>query len=113
MPTRFWRNSITKKAYQVEFGVAGNNLTKKQKEKNYSYEAKKELSLLTGKMRSYPNGNFASYVIGYAKPNDEGVLEGKFGLEQTLDSYLHDENGSISYEGGTRVACCLGIAKRR
>ncbi|WP_446715506.1 penicillin-binding transpeptidase domain-containing protein [Bacillus sp. OTU530] len=86
------------KAYQVEFGVAGNNLTKKQKEKITAMKLK-GITFIDGKMRSYPNGNFASYVVGYAKPNDEGVLEGKFGLEQTLDSYLHDENGSISYEG--------------
>lgn len=90
-----------KKAYQVEFGVAGKSLTKKQKEQITAMKLK-GITFIDGKTRSYPNGDFASYVIGYARPNGEGVLEGQFGLEQTLDSYLHDENGSISYEGDPR-----------
>lgn len=83
---------------QVEFGTAGKNLTKEQKQE---IEALKlpGISFLTEKARVYPNGDFASYVIGFAKPNDDGIAEGKFGLEKSLDKYLRASNGSASYVG--------------
>lgn len=47
----------------------------------------------------YPNGDFASYVIGHAKPNEEGTSVGQFGLEKSLDKYLSASNGKVAYTG--------------
>ena len=57
---------LNKNAKQVEFGLVGKNLTELQK------IAIEELNLpgidfTETTKRYYPNGNFASYIIGYAK----------------------------------------------
>ncbi|MCP8970250.1 penicillin-binding protein [Ectobacillus ponti] len=88
-------------ARQVEFGSAGRTLSKEQKQKIEAMKLK-GISFVEGNMRNYPNGDFASYILGYAKPDDKGVLEGQFGLEKSLDKYLHAENGSIEYQGDAR-----------
>ncbi|KEK20911.1 dihydropteridine reductase [Bacillus manliponensis] len=83
---------------QVEFGTAGKDLTKEQKKEIDDLELQ-GISFLTEKARVYPNGDFASYVIGHAKPKDDGIAEGMFGLEKSLDKYLRASNGSTSYVG--------------
>ncbi len=57
---------------QVEFGKLGKDLTKEQKEQ---IEALKlpGISFITENARVYPNGDFASYVVGHAKPDDKGI----------------------------------------
>lgn len=57
---------------QVEFGTLGKDLTKEKKEQ---IEALKlpGISFITENARVYPNGDFASYVIGHAKPNENGT----------------------------------------
>ncbi len=47
--------------------------------------------------RFYPNGTFASQVIGLAQRQD-GVISGLTGIEQQLNDQLAGENGNISYE---------------
>ncbi len=47
--------------------------------------------------RYYKGGMFASYLIGYAKTNDEGEIVGELGLEGYFDKELKEENGSITY----------------
>ncbi|EOO26382.1 division specific D,D-transpeptidase/cell division protein ftsI [Bacillus cereus VD133] len=57
------------------------------------------VSFIADKARVYPNEDFASYILGFARPDDRGEIDGKFGLEKSLDKYLHASNGSISYIG--------------
>lgn len=66
---------------QVEFGTLGKDLTKEKKEQ---IEALKlpGISFITENARVYPNGDFASYVIGHAKPNENGTSVGQFGIEK-------------------------------
>ncbi len=73
-------------------------MTKEQKEQ---IEALKlpGISFITENARVYPNGDFASYVIGHAKPNEEGTSVGQFGLEKSLDKYLSASNGKVAYTG--------------
>ncbi|MEY8347454.1 penicillin-binding transpeptidase domain-containing protein [Bacillus cereus] len=95
-------SALNKDKSQVELGALGKNLTKETKEQ---IEALKlpGISFVTEKARVYPNGDFASYVLGYAKPDDKtGIAEGKFGLEKSLDKYLRAENGSVAYTGDRR-----------
>ena len=48
--------------------------------------------------RYYPYGNYASYILGYAKADDEGEIQGEMGIEQYFNDTLKGENGSITYE---------------
>ena len=83
--------------YQVEFGVAGSNLTTLEKEK---IEALKlpGIDFIEEEKRYYPNGDFASYVLGYAKTNENGEIRGEMGLESLLDDVLSGTDGYISYQ---------------
>ncbi|AIK36160.1 PASTA domain protein [Bacillus pseudomycoides] len=90
--------TLNKDKSQVEFGALGKNLTKEKKEQLASLKIP-GISFVTEKARVYPNGDFASYVLGYAKPDDKGVAKGKFGLEESLDKYLRASNGSVAYTG--------------
>lgn len=90
--------ALNKDKSQVEFGTLGKDLTKEQKEQ---IEALKlpGISFITENARVYPNGDFASYVIGHAKPDEHGISVGQFGLEKSLDKYLGASNGEVAYTG--------------
>ncbi len=90
-----------KKAYQVEFGTAGRSLSKEQKQQIEKMDLP-GIAFIEGKARLYPNGNFASYVLGFAKTNDKEEMEGHIGLEKSLDKYLKAEDGYIKFEGDSR-----------
>ncbi|MEN1934429.1 penicillin-binding transpeptidase domain-containing protein [Paenibacillus sp. 102] len=90
--------ALNKDKSQVEFGTLGKNLTKETKEQIETLKIP-GISFVTEKARVYPNGDFASYVLGFAKPDDKGIAEGKFGLEKSLDKYLRASNGSVAYTG--------------
>nr|WP_263328102.1 penicillin-binding protein [Neobacillus sp. Marseille-Q6967] len=89
---------LTKDQFQVEFGKAGRDI---------SYEVKKEIEALKlpgitfrrDSKRFYPNGIFASHLVGYAERSDEdGAYVGKMGIESTLNDQLTGKNGEINYE---------------
>lgn len=87
--------------YQVEFGAAGRKI---------SYDTKLAIEEhgLSGIIfekdtkRYYPNGPFASHLIGFAveeKQEDNTIKTvGKMGLEYTYNEQLTGTPGSISYE---------------
>lgn len=90
------QNGIDEGKFQVEFGSAGSGLSQDQKKKieelglpgiQFSEEAE----------RFYPNGTFASQVIGLAQRQD-GLITGLTGIEQQLNDQLAGKNGNISYE---------------
>lgn len=89
---------LNTKAYQVELGPGGRNITENVKQRI-------EALLLPGidfirtSKRYYPNGDFASYIIGYAKKR-EGSEEiiGELGIESYCDRYLKGTDGSITYQ---------------
>ncbi|MBB5323783.1 penicillin-binding protein 2B [Anoxybacillus tepidamans] len=90
---------LTKKAKQVEFGAYGRNI---------SYELKKKIEALKlpgigfirDAKRFYPNGTFASYVIGYAQKNEENGNEtiGMMGIEKSLNRYLQEKDGYVVFQ---------------
>lgn len=90
--------------YQVEFGSAGKGLSYDQK--NAIEELELPGILITSeKKRFYPNGSFASYLIGYAqKPDDDvdGKTVGKMGIEKTYDKQLTGTDGKINYEADVK-----------
>lgn len=83
--------------YQVEFGTAGKGLTELEK------DAIKELNLpgidfICDEQRYYPNGNFLSYTLGYAKRDDDGKITGEYGLELLLNDVLAGTDGYTTYQ---------------
>ncbi|MFJ7728929.1 penicillin-binding protein [Neobacillus sp. NPDC097160] len=97
------------KRFQVEFGKAGRDI---------SYDIKKKIEGLElpgitfsrDSKRFYPNGIFASHLVGYAervKQKDgtdvkqkDGTYktEGRMGIEKAFNDELTGENGKINYE---------------
>lgn len=83
--------------YQVEFGSAGRGLTQLEKEAIESLNLP-GIDFMESEKRYYPNGDFASYAIGYAKKNEENLIEGELGIESLLNENLSGTDGFISYQ---------------
>ncbi|WP_251549059.1 penicillin-binding protein [Neobacillus muris] len=87
--------------FQVEFGKAGRDITQETKTK---IEALKlpGITFIRDSKRFYPNGVFASHVVGYADKveQEDGTYKtiGKMGIEQTLNDQLTGKDGKINYE---------------
>lgn len=83
--------------YQVELGPGGRGISELIKDKI------DELSLpgidfISSKKRYYPNGDFLSYTIGYAKTNESGKYNGEMGLELYYNDELTGKNGHVEYQ---------------
>ncbi len=99
--------------YQVEFGTAGASLTTLQKEKIEKYNLP-GIDFIEQEKRYYPNGNFASYTLGYAKKNESGEIVGEMGTESLLNDVLRGTDGHISYQqdvNGIKIAGTKEIKK--
>lgn len=48
--------------------------------------------------RYYPSGRYASFILGYAKADDYGEINGEMGLEYYYNDTLKGKNGSIEYQ---------------
>ncbi|MEK4385022.1 penicillin-binding protein [Solibacillus sp. FSL W7-1464] len=99
------RLNPSKDLYQVEFGLAGRGI---------SHEVKKKIEelslpgilLYSDKKRYYPNGAFASHLIGFAlrETDDDGnsSVVGKMGLEYIYDKQLTGTDGKLTYQRDAR-----------
>lgn len=91
--------------YQVELGPGGRNITELKKEAIEALNLP-GIDFIESTKRFYPNGDFASYVIGYAKKNeykDENgdiseVIDGELGIELGKDDILKGTDGYLSYQ---------------
>ena len=83
--------------YQVEFGSKGRNLTEIVKKKIDDLELP-GIDFMESTQRYYKMGNFASYIIGYAKTNDDGEIVGELGLESYFNEELSGKDGFITYQ---------------
>ena len=83
--------------YQVEFGSAGKNLTELEKEKIEKLNLP-GIDFIADERRYYPNGDFASYTLGYAKNDETGKIFGEFGMETLLDDVLSGTDGYTTYQ---------------
>lgn len=99
--TKIYGILTKKRKFQVEFGKAGRDISFETKKK---IEALKlpGITFIRDSKRFYPNGIFASHLIGYAdrlEQSDGSYKEiGKMGVEKMLNSYLTGKNGEINYE---------------
>lgn len=117
----------TKNVYQVELGPGGRGISelKKEEVENLGLDG---IDFLENTKRYYPNGDFASYIIGYAKSypvkldydtneelSDEEIIEkkkensnykyrssekivGELGIESQYDEMLKGKDGKLVYQ---------------
>lgn len=83
--------------FQVEFGKNGRNIDHMTMEKIAALKIP-GINFKREKIRLYPNGVFASHVIGFALPDKEGKLVGSMGVEKTFDSILQGKDGLVTYQ---------------
>lgn len=92
---------LSKKAYQVELGPGGRNLSQLEMEKIKNLNLP-GIGFVTNSKRYYPNGDFASYAIGYTvkEERDDGNdwEKGQLGVEEYLDDTLAGTSGYVTYE---------------
>ncbi|MED1469630.1 penicillin-binding protein [Bacillus salipaludis] len=90
---------LTKKLFEVQFGSAGKDISIETKRK---IEALKlpGITFIPQMKRFYPNGIFASHLVGYADPDEkkDNKIVGQMGIEKSLNNYLTGSNGKINYE---------------
>ncbi len=88
---------LNKDAYQVELGPGGRGITEVLKRAIEELELPGIDFISDSKKRYYSNSTFASYIIGYAKENDEKKLVGELGIEGYYDDILSGTNGYTKY----------------
>ncbi|MEO2074947.1 MAG: penicillin-binding protein [Bacillus sp. (in: firmicutes)] len=94
-------NGISKRRFQVEFGKAGKDITHQTKKEIEALELP-GITFIRDSKRFYPNGMFASHVVGYAdrvEQKDQTYKSiGKMGIEKEFDTVLTGVDGKINYE---------------
>lgn len=88
---------LNKDVYQVELGPGGRGITEVLKRAIEELELPGIDFISDSKKRYYSNSTFASYIIGYAKENEEGKLVGELGVEGYYDDILSGTNGYTKY----------------
>lgn len=95
--------------YQVEFGINGRGITELKKDEILSLGLP-GISFTESQKRFYPNGDFASYVVGYAKTNEVEVYDennnkstvqeivGELGIEAKYNEMLSGKDGYLEYQ---------------
>lgn len=83
--------------YQVEFGVAGKNLSENKKV-DIEALALPGIDFIEGNKRYYKKSKMASYIVGYAKANDEGEIVGEMGIEGYYNEILKGTDGKTEYQ---------------
>ena len=87
--------------YQVEFGSMGKGLTELVKE-DIDELGLQGIDFLKDIKRYYPNGDFASYMLGYTviKEDEDGNswITGEMGIEEYFNEQLKGSTGYVTYE---------------
>ena len=93
------------KKYQIEIGNVGRNITELKKGQIDDLNLP-GIDFIHNYKRYYPNGDFASYILGYAKTNEKkdesgkqfSVIEGELGIEAKYDNLLKGTDGYLQYQ---------------
>ena len=88
---------LNKDKYQVEFGSAGRNLSELKKTEIENLELP-GIDFIVSTKRYYKMGAFASYIIGYAKTDENGNTKGEMGIEESFNNKLEGTNGKKIYQ---------------
>ena len=84
-------------SYQVELGPGGRNISESLKQEIAGLGLP-GIDFISSSKRYYPFGNFAPYIIGYTKKNEDGLIKGELGVESYYNSELTGKNGFITYQ---------------
>ncbi|WP_282245590.1 penicillin-binding transpeptidase domain-containing protein [Psychrobacillus sp. NEAU-3TGS] len=97
--------NIENEKYQVEFGKAGRDISHKTMNEIKAHNLP-GIIFTQDLKRLYPNGQFASHLIGFAlkEENDDGEAEtkGKMGLEYIYDKALTGTPGKVEFKSDTK-----------
>jgi len=105
-PEEFILRQLNQDAYQVELGIYGNGLTELKKDEILALGLP-GIGFTESQKRYYPNGDFASYVVGYAKTKDvmdeekEKTVKkiiGEMGIESKYNEMLSGIDGYLEYQ---------------
>ncbi len=99
---------IANHSWQVELGPGGRNITELKKEQ-IEQLGLPGIDFVESIKRYYPNGDFASYIVGYVRRYEEPVFEngieklqynlvGEMGIEAKYNDNLTGVDGSITYQ---------------
>ena len=83
--------------YQTEFGVKGKGLNEIEKDTILATNLP-GLDFIETTKRYYPYGKFLSYLIGYAKQDENGKMTGELGIEKYYNKELTGVNGKTVYQ---------------
>ena len=91
--------------YQIEFGSIGKNITELKKSEIEKLNLP-GIDFEESYQRYYPNGDFASYILGYAKTNEyidkngnlTSSIDGELGIEAKFDEDLKGTDGYLMYQ---------------
>ena len=102
-------NLLNQDKYQVELGPGGRGITELKKDEIIALNLS-GIDFIENQKRYYPNGDFASYVIGYAKENEitekdengnditTNQILGELGIEAKYNELLKGTDGYIEYQ---------------
>ena len=82
---------------QVEFGPKGKGLNEIVKDKIEALNLP-GIGFIATTKRYYPYGDFASYLVGYAKEKEDGEYVGELGIEKYLNDKLKGLDGYTVYQ---------------
>ena len=88
---------MSKDLYQVELGPGGRGITELKKQEIEALDLP-GIDFVEDQKRYYPNGDFASYIIGYAKKYEDGSIVGEMGIEAKYDDILKGTDGYEEYQ---------------
>ncbi len=97
MTPEYILNLLNQDFYQVELGPGGRGITELKKQEIEALDLA-GIDFIKSSKRDYPNGDFASYIIGYARKNDQGLIIGEMGIESKYNDELKGTDGSITYQ---------------
>ena len=100
--------------YQVELGPGGRGITELVKDQIEELDLP-GIDFISSTKRYYPNGDFASYTLGYAKSDDEGLFKGEMGIELFYNKELTGKDGYIEYQSdlqGYQITSTPSIEKK-
>ncbi|MFB4475620.1 penicillin-binding protein, partial [Oceanobacillus caeni] len=98
------KSGIEKNKFQVEFGKVGNEVSQHVKEQIEKLDLP-GINFEEHSKRYYPNGTFASHIIGFAREEEfekdgqvTNEIKGIAGMEHEMDDLLQGKDGYISYQ---------------
>ena len=97
MSVEYIEKLLNYEAYQVELGPGGRGISELKKEEIEALQLP-GIDFMENHKRNYPNGDFASYTLGYAKQNEDGSIVGELGIEVKYEELLKGEDGYLEYQ---------------